>query len=115
MHACCELFRARQLNPSGSHSNLFSNVDMGAGTRPFASGGAENRGAHSGANNTFWNLYGDKQLALPPCDYGPLLTFVGDFGAVKGEPWAQHWRGLCCAAPPVSQLQGAALDATSHV
>jgi hypothetical protein len=68
---------------AGSHSNLFSNINFGAGTRPFASGGASGRGAHSGANNTFWNLWANRQLALPPCTYGPMLTFVGDFGAVS--------------------------------
>ena len=33
---------------AGTHSNLFSNIDVGLGTRTFASGGAKHRGAHSG-------------------------------------------------------------------
>jgi hypothetical protein len=41
---------------AGSHSNLFSNVTFGLGQRAFQSGGEGGRGAHSGANNTFWNL-----------------------------------------------------------
>lgn len=79
---------------AGSHSNLFSNINFGAGTRPFASGGAGGRGAHSGANNTFWNLYASRQLALPDCSYGPMLTFVGNFGAVKGAR-PQRLRASC--------------------
>ncbi|EFN53338.1 hypothetical protein CHLNCDRAFT_137066 [Chlorella variabilis] len=70
---------------AGSHSNLFSNINFGAGTRPFWSGGEKSRGAHSGANNTFWNLWGDRALELPPCSYGPMLTFVGNFGGQKSS------------------------------
>lgn len=59
--------------PNGS---LFTNLDLGAGTRPFKSGGSTNRLPHSGAYSTFWNVRAARSLALPPDDYGPLLTFV---------------------------------------
>jgi hypothetical protein len=52
-------------NREANCSNLFSNLDLGAGTRPFNSGGAGNRGAHSGAYSTFWNLRANKPLQLP--------------------------------------------------
>ncbi|HEY6806263.1 MAG TPA: glycosyl hydrolase family 28-related protein [Pyrinomonadaceae bacterium] len=60
-----------------NYSSLFSNLDCGAGTRPFNSGGSGNRGAHSGAYSTYWNIKAAAPLKLPPNDFGPLLNFVG--------------------------------------
>ena len=60
-----------------NYSSLFSNLDCGACTRPFNSGGSGNRGAHSGAYSTFWNVNGTRPIQLPPSDFGPLLNFVG--------------------------------------
>lgn len=60
-----------------NYSTLFSNLDCGAGTRPFDSGGSGNRGAHSGAYSTFWNIHATAPLRLPPLDFGPLLNFIG--------------------------------------
>ncbi|PSC77016.1 band 7 isoform A [Micractinium conductrix] len=72
---------------AGTHSNLFTNLDLGFGTRPFHSGGASHRGAHSGANNTWWGVAASNpatKLPLPSCDFGPLLTFVGNFAGGAG-------------------------------
>ena len=60
-----------------NYSSLFSNLDCGLGTRPFDSGGSGNRGAHSGAYSTFWNIHANGQLKLPAGDFGPLLNFIG--------------------------------------
>jgi len=60
-----------------NYSSLFSNLDCGACTRPFNSGGSADRGAHSGAYSTYWNVHGARELELPPRDFGPLLNFVG--------------------------------------
>lgn len=60
-----------------NYSTLFSNLDCGAGTRPFDSGGSSNRGAHSGAYSTFWNIKATSALKLPAPDFGPLLNFIG--------------------------------------
>ncbi len=60
-----------------NYSSLFSNLDCGAGTRPFNSGGSSNRGAHSGAYNTYWNIHAAVPVQLPPNDFGPLLNFIG--------------------------------------
>jgi len=49
---------------------------MGAGTRPFKSGGSSNRMPHSAAYSTFWNIKAAKAMALPANDFGPLLNFV---------------------------------------
>jgi Pectate lyase superfamily protein len=60
-----------------NYASLFSNLDCGAGTRPFNSGGSGNRGAHSGAYTTFWNIRAASSLQLPPPGFGPLLNFIG--------------------------------------
>ncbi|MGH9967281.1 MAG: glycosyl hydrolase family 28-related protein [Pyrinomonadaceae bacterium] len=60
-----------------NYSSLFSNLDCGAGTRPFNSGGSGDRGAHSGAYSTYWNIRAARPLQLPPADFGPLLNFIG--------------------------------------
>jgi len=60
-----------------NYSSLFSDLDCGACSRPFNSGGSANRGAHSGAYSTFWNVRGSAPIKLPAADFGPLLNFVG--------------------------------------
>ena len=60
-----------------NYSSLFSQLDLGAGTRPFDSGGSSNRGPHAGAYNTYWNIRAARALQLPPSDFGPLLNFTG--------------------------------------
>jgi len=60
-----------------NYSSLFSNLDCGEGKRPFDSGGSNNRGAHSGAYSTFWNVHASGPLKYPAKDFGPLLNFIG--------------------------------------
>src|SRR5213079_2531287 len=74
-----------------NYSSLFSQLDCGAGTRPFDSGGSGNRGAHSGAYSTYWNIRGKGMLALPPADFGPLLNFIGVATNGKNTS-AYQWR-----------------------
>ncbi|KAL4418712.1 hypothetical protein ABPG77_000345 [Micractinium sp. CCAP 211/92] len=66
---------------SGPHANLFSNLDFGANTRPFKSGGRKDRGAQTARGSVFWNLRAgaaasSAAIKLPKCDYGALLAFV---------------------------------------
>ena len=74
--------------------NLFTNLDLGKGTRPFASSGAHGRGAHSGAYNAFWNMLSRDCWAYPFEDFGHELTFAG---ALADTP---------CADPEMQALQG---------
>jgi hypothetical protein len=60
-----------------NYSSLFSQLDCGACTRPFDSGGSGDRGAHAGAYNTYWNIRATGALPLPPADFGPRLNFIG--------------------------------------
>lgn len=65
--------------PSG---NLFTNLHLGKGTRPFASSGAHGRGAHSGAYNMYWNLLSENCWDLPSSDFGHSLLFAGAHAAL---------------------------------
>lgn len=87
-----------------NYSSLFSQLDCGAGTRPFDSGGSGDRGAHAGAYNTYWNVRAAGPLRLPPDDFGPLLNFIG-VGGIDARPDSpSRWvverfapQGLCPA------------------
>jgi hypothetical protein len=59
------------------HSNLFTQIDLGLGTRMFQSGGGAKLGRHSGAYETFWNIRA-KQHQTWPDGWGPnLMNLVG--------------------------------------
>lgn len=73
----------------GVHNNLFTNINTGAGTRPWQSGGDAGRGADSGSNSTWWNVYSPSRLLGLPmanktmvdCSVGPLLNWIGLFNS----------------------------------
>lgn len=94
------------LPSAGPHHNLWTNLDVGKGTRPFASSGNASRGAHAARLNTWWNIYSSlasaPALKLPECGYGVLENFFGAFGAPPGAaPAGQNVRypGWCGGAP----------------
>lgn len=103
---------AAQHHRNGPFANLFTDIDVGRGTRPFYSGGAEGRGANTGRATTFWNVRSSapaRPLQLPPCgrDYGAMVNFVGSFkgGKVRsGEEAGVHGMsdgaGCCWALLP---------------
>jgi hypothetical protein len=75
----------------GPYGTLFSNINLGSGTRYSLSSGTHKRGDHAGSYTTFWNVYANshKTLSLPsdentkwiprPRKWGTLLNFVGAF------------------------------------
>ena len=64
---------------------LYSNIQLGEGTRPFTTGGKDGSGMPSAGYSTFWNIRKSdyKPVDMPGCDYGPKLNFVGNFNARK--------------------------------
>lgn len=59
------------------YENLFTDLDAGAGTRLFESGGGSNRGRHSGAGATFWGIR-SKSAQKWPENFGPdRMNLVG--------------------------------------
>lgn len=60
------------------HANLFTDIDLGAGTRMYRSGGGAQLGRHSGAWTTFWNLRAARPQSWPGNNWGPdTMNFVG--------------------------------------
>lgn len=58
--------------------NLYTNIDIGKGTRPWLSGGGRTRGKHSARGTTFWNIKSNLSLELPQQEFGPPgIQFVG--------------------------------------
>jgi hypothetical protein len=53
------------------HENLFTDLDAGAGTRLWHSGGGAALGKHCGARGTFWNIRSARPLQYPPAGFGP--------------------------------------------
>ncbi len=95
LHTVFSMGRGVDLNMDhhreANYSSLFSQLDLGAGTRPFNSGGSNNRGPHTGAFNTYWNLTATGPLQLPPAGFGPLLNFVGVAATGKNPASPYQW------------------------
>lgn len=91
----------------GPFGNLFSDIDLGCGYRPFGSSGLVENGAYSGRGETFWNLRATSRcpphprrptpridlgwFRLPGCDFGPHLNFVGKFQPVLPQCPTSRW------------------------
>ena len=59
------------------HANLFTDLDLGQGSRMFQSGGGADLGRHSAAYETFWNIRARQPQAWPK-GWGPdLMNLVG--------------------------------------
>lgn len=75
----------------GPYQNLFTNLDMGRGTRYFKSGGGGERGRHAGRGGTFWNLRAEAPAKMPNAEFGPAgLFFVGVQG-LSAESAPDGW------------------------
>jgi hypothetical protein len=60
------------------HANLFTDIDLGLGTRMYKCGGGASLGRHSAAWETFWNIRAGRAQKWPPDNFGPdLMNFVG--------------------------------------
>lgn len=73
---------------------LFTQIDMGKGTRPWKSGGGAGLGKHAAARLTLWNVHADGPFPEPPKDFAAwTFTTVGvDFGGhSETDPWGR-WR-----------------------
>jgi len=61
----------------GPHANLFTDIDLGEGSRMFQSGGGAHLGRHSAAWETFWCIRARRGQAWPR-GWGPeLMNLVG--------------------------------------
>jgi hypothetical protein len=69
------------------YGTLWTDLDLGRGTRAFDNGGASNRLPPTASYTTTWNLRGAQALDFPPSSYGPNMNFVS---SSKGTGPA-HW------------------------
>jgi hypothetical protein len=61
------------------YENLWTDIDAGAGTRLWASGGGAGIGRHSGSRETFWGIRARKHPEPPPEGWGaPGMVFEPD-------------------------------------
>eukprot|EP00879_Flechtneria_rotunda_P032519 GHRR01035736.1.p1 GENE.GHRR01035736.1~~GHRR01035736.1.p1 ORF type:complete len:835 (+),score=148.35 GHRR01035736.1:180-2684(+) len=75
---------------SSPYQNLFTNIDLGLGTRVFVASGDKTWGSHSAYYTTFHNLKADLRYSLPESDFGPNLTFIG---LPTDDPADPRWLG----------------------
>ncbi len=62
----------------GPYENLFTDIDVGVGSRVWASGGGAALGRHSAARATFWNLRSERPISLPGRNFAPpMINIVG--------------------------------------
>ncbi len=75
---------------------LFTDIDLGLGTRPWKSGGGGGLGKNAGARVTFWNLRAAGALPEPTKDFAPWsLNLVGvDVGRPPLLEPAGVWREI---------------------
>ena len=61
------------------YENLWTDIDAGAGTRLWASGGGNGLGRHCGTRETFWNIRAKRQPSAPPPGWAaPGIMFLPD-------------------------------------
>jgi len=78
------------------YENLYSNINVGAGTRVWTCGGGQRLGKHCGARGTFWNIRAEQSLHYPPSNFGPeSLNLIGvqsaDEEAIEDSgKWFEH-------------------------
>lgn len=60
------------------YENLFTQIDVGLGTRVWSSGGTRGLGLHTASGATFWNITSKEKFSLPSESFGPPgLIFAG--------------------------------------
>lgn len=73
------------------YANLYTNIDMGAGARPWKCGGGADLGKHTAARETFWNLRAKRDIAWPFEGFGPdMMNLVGiqsEKPAIRAGKW----------------------------
>lgn len=74
------------------YETLYTEIDVGAGTRPWRSGGGAALGKHAGARITFWNIRAVGPLPEPPSVYAPWSMNL--IGVDMGRPGTMDPKGL---------------------
>jgi hypothetical protein len=72
------------------YENLYTNIDAGAGTRLWASGGGAALGRNCAARGTFWNIRAASPLKLPPPGWAPPSIILRGLAPETAEPSNPH-------------------------
>jgi len=73
------------------YENLFTNIDLGQGSRPWRCGGGWALGKHCAGRGTFWNLISRDPIPYPFEDFGPpSMNLVG---LRSSDPAATEYNG----------------------
>ncbi len=72
------------------YENLFTDIDLGDPRRVWTSGGRGDRGPHSGARETFWNLRASTSN-FPKLPDWPQMNLVGVTGYAKSTTADKQW------------------------
>jgi ribosomal protein L21E len=91
-----------------SYENLFTDIDAGLGKRLFQSSGGGERGMHSAAGETFWNIR-SRTLVPWPKGFGP--DFINLIGLPMRDPQILDVKGRWLETIPPGQVQPADLHA----
>jgi hypothetical protein len=85
------------------YETLFTNIDLGLGTRPWKCGGGAGLGKNAAGRATFWNLRAAGPLPPPPASFAPWsLNLVG---VDLGQPAVITPKGLWREIEPGTQVE----------
>lgn len=87
----------------GPYENLFTDIDVGEGTRVWSSGGGASLGRHCAARGTFWNVRARRPIGPPPGHFAPdMINLVG---LSTDQPTRTEPDGLWFEVIPPESLQ----------
>ena len=86
-----------------NHANLYCDLDLGAGTRMFRSGGGADLGRHCGAWTTFWNIRAAQPQIWPQNGWSPDM--INLIGVATDQPAEMNESGKWFEPIPPAQLQ----------
>lgn len=77
------------------YENLFTEIDAGAPDRFWICGGREDRGPHTAARTTLWNLSFSAKGKLPPVPDWPQINVIGVPGCTASTTPTHEWIEPC--------------------
>src|SRR5215472_15151373 len=84
------------------NENLFTDIDAGAGTHLWRSGGGDALGKHAAARNTFWNIRAARPQNYPPPDFASAL--INLIGVETRQPSEKNPSGRWFEAIPPDKI-----------
>ncbi|PSC75203.1 band 7 [Micractinium conductrix] len=100
---------------AGPFANLFTDMDVGYGTRWYFSGGQDDRGAYSGVGSTFWNAQTPASSSCLPTAASQTSTpLTAPAPTAAPVPATQAAAVAATAAPPAASSQVATASPSAN-